>query len=260
MPNGSISKVCRVDGKQRKRPYNERFVLDAVACYNSIAFLTFGWPSHFSLSAIRCQSIGQQFDVIPCAVASCDEIYVQRLNSAGPFKHFQQNLNQIAETHAVTKLPSNTNTRTPFMRSRKTKQTGKRKINIRFLSVAGVGEYVLARYDVDGLIYRAQVTQLVDRQTLLVRIKHKKNTAFELRSECDWFGTFRRQVFYVDYGNIERVTLDSVFGWTSFCDSIPFQARKFTLANAKAKEGLEREVKDFLFQHVLNKPMKATVT
>lgn len=34
--------------------------------------------------------------------------------------------------------------------------------------ILGVGDTVLARYDVDGLIYRAQVTQFIDRHSLLV--------------------------------------------------------------------------------------------
>lgn len=67
------------------------------------------------------------------------------------------------------------------------------------------------------------------------------------------------QVFYLDYGNSERVNLDNAYEWHSVCNTLPFQAIKCTLAIGKVNEGSERDVVNYLHQNLVNGPMAATV-
>lgn len=64
-------------------------------CFNLLAFPILGH-----------MSVGQAITVIPSAVVSCDEIYVQLSSSADQLIELQRKLNQFVVIRNVTKLPS----------------------------------------------------------------------------------------------------------------------------------------------------------
>lgn len=50
--------------------------------------------------------VGQEIAVVPSAVISCDEIYLQLSASANQFAELQRNLNHSVQIRNVTNLPS----------------------------------------------------------------------------------------------------------------------------------------------------------
>lgn len=112
-------------------------------------------------------SIGQILAVIPTAVISSDNIYLQLSDHAARFDEFQKNLNRCVTLRRVSKIPSKI-TLKPF-----STYWDLIRLNYSYQIISGIGENVLARYSVDEQIYRAEV-QFIDRHSLMVRTqKHR---------------------------------------------------------------------------------------
>lgn len=125
-------------------------------------------------------------------------------------------------------------------------------------------DYILARYDGDGNIYRARV-EAIDHQNATVGSTKNfaKNTiqAIAIATEVLIQFVCFLQVFYVDYGNTEHVTCDALFEWDTMCNVIPFQAIICKLANAHgfSAGSASQAITDFICNNYLNKPCKVLV-
>lgn len=61
------------------------------------------------------------------------------------------------------------------------------------------------------------------------------------------------QVFYVDYGNCEYISIDRLYEWEPICSTAPFQAVFCRLKNAEGLvENMHYTLKDEIIGHLNN--------